>query len=308
MRISIRKIDGVNILDLLGSLTLGDGECTFRETVKSLISAGEKILLLNFSEVPYIDSAGVGVLLSCWHSAFAAGGVAKVYHPCRKPRESLQLIRMSSLLLSKGDSEEEAIREVKAIFDVKLRCACPLYGCNGWAPVQTLDETEFKCVRCKSEFTISHPVGSESQASLKIVRLLKQYVQDGLETNVSLMSGPPFIIELVGRLELFSFNFLKKAWLGIRPPRRAIFDLSQASGHISDKGRQALLDLFSNAGLDKAAILMEGCSQGDIEAFPPASPIHQKKDAAFASLGDISSVPPWIVEISPLKPNERVLI
>jgi anti-sigma B factor antagonist len=307
VQISIRKVAGVNILDITGSLTLGEPQSVLRETIRRLADSGEKKLLLNLADMPYIDSGGIGTLVACWHSAYATGGVLKMYHPAVKPRQVLQCIRMGSLVLSKGDSETEAIAEVNAIFDVKLRCSCPLYGCNGWAPVQSLDETEFRCVSCKCEFTIGNPVGSEKQAPVKIVWLLKHYLQDGLETNVSLLFSPPFTIELVGRLELFSFNFLKKAWLGIRPPRRAIFDLSQTT-HVSDKGRQALLELISNTGGDKAAILMEGCSGHSIEAFPPASPTHEKKAAAVASLGDISTMPPWMVVISPIEPNKRILL
>ena len=297
--INVRKIGGVTILDLHGTLDLYFSPI-LRDKGISLIAAGEKKLLLNVGDVPYIDSGGVGAVVELLSQVRRAGGVLKMYCPSRNVGEVFKLNRMGQFILSKTDSEEQAINEVNSIFGVKLRCACPLYGCSGWAPVQTLDESEFRCISCKSDFKISHPVGSEKQASVKIVWLLKQYVQDELETCVSLLPGPPFMIELVGRLELFSFNFLKKAWLGIRPPRKAIFDLSQAR-HISDKGQQALLDLFSSIGQDKFAILREGSSRDDIEAFPPGSPIYGDKPTAIASLGDISSIPPWIVEISPMK-------
>jgi anti-sigma B factor antagonist len=304
--ISVRKVGEVSILDLHGSVVLYSTP-TLRATGRSLVEAGEKKLLVNLGDVPYIDSGGVGAVVELFQQVRQVGGVLKMYCPSRSVTEVFKLNRMGQFILSKGNSEEQAINEINSILSVTLRCTCPLYSCNGWAPLQTLDENELKCVRCKCNFTISHPVGSQKQASVRIVWLLKDYVQDDMGTCVSLLYGPPFVIQLVGRLDLFPFNFLKKAWLGIRPPRKAIFDLSQAT-HISDKGSQALLDLFSSIGQDKAAILSEGRSRVDIQAFPPGSPIYEDRPSAVASLGDVSSIPPWIVEISPIKPSERLQI
>jgi len=294
-KINVRTCGEVNILELHGRLTLGEPGSILRNSVRSLIDAGSKKLLLNLIDLSYVDSSGLEALMDVFMKAKLAGGVLKMYYPTLNPRQLFKLTKLDSILLTKVDDETHAINEVSEIPERELRCSCPIYGCNGWAPVRTLEETEFRCIICKSEFALSHPPRAEKQVPVKIVRLLN-YLQDDIETRVSLLSGPPFMIELVGRLELFSFNFLKKAWLGIQPPRKAIFELSHAT-HISDKGRQALLDLFSTVGQDKAAILMEGWSRDDIEAFPPGSPIYEDRPAAVASLGDISSMPPWIVEI-----------
>ena len=66
MKSSTRQIDGVTVVDLSGRITLGEGSVILRETVRDLLSKGNKKILLNLGEVNYIDSSGIGELVSAF--------------------------------------------------------------------------------------------------------------------------------------------------------------------------------------------------------------------------------------------------
>jgi anti-sigma B factor antagonist len=66
MKSSTRQVDGVTIVDLSGRITLGEGSVVLRDTVRDLLSKGQKKILLNLGEVNYIDSSGIGELVSAF--------------------------------------------------------------------------------------------------------------------------------------------------------------------------------------------------------------------------------------------------
>ena len=68
MKASTRQVEAVTIVDLSGRIELGEGSSILRNTVKELVGKGQKKILLNLGEVNYIDSAGVGELVSAFTS------------------------------------------------------------------------------------------------------------------------------------------------------------------------------------------------------------------------------------------------
>ncbi len=56
MKVGTRQVDGVAIVDCSGRITLGEGSVVLRDTVRDLLSKGQKKILLNLAEVNYIDS------------------------------------------------------------------------------------------------------------------------------------------------------------------------------------------------------------------------------------------------------------
>jgi len=64
MKSSSRQIDGITVLDLSGRITLGEGSVILRDTIRDLIGRGQKRILLNLGDVSYIDSSGIGELVS----------------------------------------------------------------------------------------------------------------------------------------------------------------------------------------------------------------------------------------------------
>ena len=64
MHIEVRQVNDVMILDLKGRLTAGLGDQILREAVDELLAEGHRRILLNLSEVSFLDSAGVGELVA----------------------------------------------------------------------------------------------------------------------------------------------------------------------------------------------------------------------------------------------------
>ena len=74
VKLITRQVGDVTVIDAVGRITLGEGSSTFREIVKDLVNKGNKKILLNLAEVSYIDSSGIGELVSGFTSVSNAGG------------------------------------------------------------------------------------------------------------------------------------------------------------------------------------------------------------------------------------------
>lgn len=86
--------NGVTILKLTGRLVLGQESNEFRNTVKRLLDAGDNKILVDLGEVSYIDSAGLGTLVSGFTSAGNSGGVMKLANLTKKVNEQLNITKL----------------------------------------------------------------------------------------------------------------------------------------------------------------------------------------------------------------------
>ena len=109
MDIDIRRFGEVQVIRLRGSLTLGSPVDDLRQTLDQALSAGDANLVLNLSDVRWVDSSGVGVLVKSLTSAKQAGGSLKLVNPS-KP--ALQTLKMCNLLplFDVFDEESEAVQ------------------------------------------------------------------------------------------------------------------------------------------------------------------------------------------------------
>lgn len=103
---NVRHTGDVAIVDLSGRLTLGDGSGILRSTVKDLIDQGEKKILLNLKEITYIDSSGLGELVSSYASMRSAGGRIKLLNAEARIRDLLMATKIHTLF---EDYTNEAI-------------------------------------------------------------------------------------------------------------------------------------------------------------------------------------------------------
>ena len=94
MKSKSRESNGVTILDLSGRMTLGEDTILLRETIRDLISQGYKMILLNLGDVPYIDSSGIGELVSAFTTVKKAGGELKLLNLTKKVRDVLQITKL----------------------------------------------------------------------------------------------------------------------------------------------------------------------------------------------------------------------
>ena len=103
MKASTRQVDGVTIVDLSGRITLGEGSVILRDTIKDLLSKGQKKILLNLGDVSYIDSSGIGELVSAFTSVRNQGGELKLLHLTKKVHDLLQITKLYTVFDVKDD-------------------------------------------------------------------------------------------------------------------------------------------------------------------------------------------------------------
>ena len=112
MKISTRQVDGVTIVDCSGRITLGEGSVTLRETVTQLLGKGEKKILLNLGDVNYIDSSGIGELVSAFTTVRKQGGDLKLLNLTKKVHDLLLITKLYTVFDVKDD-EASAVKSFK---------------------------------------------------------------------------------------------------------------------------------------------------------------------------------------------------
>jgi len=109
MKISTRQVDGVTIVDCSGRITLGEGSVTLRETVVQLLGKSQKKILLNLGDVNYIDSSGIGELVSAFTTVRKQGGDLKLLNLTKKVHDLLQITKLYTVFEVKDD-EASAVK------------------------------------------------------------------------------------------------------------------------------------------------------------------------------------------------------
>ena len=112
MKANTRQVDGVTIVDLSGRITLGEGSVILRDTVRDLVGKGNKKILLNLGEVNYIDSSGIGELVSAFTTVRNQGGELKLLNFTKKVHDLLQITKLYTVFDVKDD-ETAAIKSFK---------------------------------------------------------------------------------------------------------------------------------------------------------------------------------------------------
>ncbi len=97
MEISVRRLSEVQIIDIRGAVRLGVGVDSFRRAMEDALAAGDTRLVVNFSEVPMIDSSGIGILVKTMASAKQRGGGVKLVSPSKFVVQTLKLIGVLNL-------------------------------------------------------------------------------------------------------------------------------------------------------------------------------------------------------------------
>jgi anti-sigma B factor antagonist len=103
MKLNTRQVDGVTILDLSGRITLGEGSVQLRDAVRDLLAKGSKLILLNLGDVNYIDSSGIGELVSAYTTVRNQGGELKLLNLTKKVHDLLQITKLYTVFDVKDD-------------------------------------------------------------------------------------------------------------------------------------------------------------------------------------------------------------
>ena len=112
LKIASREVDGVAVLDLSGRITLGEGSVQIRDAIRDLIGKGQKNILLNLGDVNYIDSSGLGELVSAYTTAKNQDARLKLLKLTKRVHDLLQLTKLYTVF-DIFDDEASAIGSYK---------------------------------------------------------------------------------------------------------------------------------------------------------------------------------------------------
>jgi anti-sigma B factor antagonist len=113
MKASVRDVNGVQILDLKGKVTIGSGDVQLRDTIQNLVNAGKIQILVNMKEVTAIDSSGIGELVGCYTTVTNKGGKLKLVYLPPKISDILTVTQLITVFDIYED-ESEAVRSFAA--------------------------------------------------------------------------------------------------------------------------------------------------------------------------------------------------
>lgn len=113
MNVNVRNVEDIRVVDFEGRLALGDDELVLSKTVDDLLAEGSRKILLNLTEIEYIDSSGLGELVQSFKVAKSFDADLKLLRPQERVRHTLQL-SMLLPLFEIYDTEDEAIASFDA--------------------------------------------------------------------------------------------------------------------------------------------------------------------------------------------------
>lgn len=112
LNISERLVGDVTVLDMDGKITIGEGSVALRTAIRRLLEEGKKKILLNLARVGYIDSSGIGELVSSYTSIGKEEGQLKLLNLTQKLQDLLTITKLLTVF-DVYDSEEEALASFK---------------------------------------------------------------------------------------------------------------------------------------------------------------------------------------------------
>lgn len=108
MDINMRKRANVQVIQLRGPLRMGEAVDKFRRTLDEAATSGDNKVVLDLSEMPSIDSSGIGILVKAMASAKQRGGALKLVNPSKFAIQTLKLVGVLNLF-EVFDNEETAV-------------------------------------------------------------------------------------------------------------------------------------------------------------------------------------------------------
>ena len=103
VKLSTRQVGDVSVVDVAGRITLGEGSSALRDAVRDLINKNQKKILLNLGDVNYIDSSGIGELVSAFTTVRNQGGELKLLNLTKKVHDLLQITKLYTVFDVKDD-------------------------------------------------------------------------------------------------------------------------------------------------------------------------------------------------------------
>ena len=115
VNLTTRQVGDVTVVDAVGRITLGEGSSLLREDLRQMIGKGQKKILLNLAEVSYIDSSGIGELVSGFTTVTNQGGELKLLNLTKRVHDLLQITKLYTVF-EVFDDEAAAVRSFSKVF------------------------------------------------------------------------------------------------------------------------------------------------------------------------------------------------
>ncbi len=106
MDIEVRSQNRVKLIKLRGKLALGDAVDRLRETLDDLLANGDNSILLDLTDVPMVDSSGIGLLVKSLTSAKQHGGAIRLLKPSKFTVQTLKMIGLINMFEIFDDQEQ----------------------------------------------------------------------------------------------------------------------------------------------------------------------------------------------------------
>ncbi len=108
LNITERQAGDITILDMDGKVTIGEGSVALRTTIRRLLGEGKKKILLNLGSVGYVDSSGIGELVSSYSAVNKEGGSLRLLNLTQKIQDLLAITKLLTVF-DVYESESEAL-------------------------------------------------------------------------------------------------------------------------------------------------------------------------------------------------------
>ena len=109
IKLSTRQVGDVSVVDVAGRITLGEGSSALRDLLREMVGKAQKKILLNLGDVSYIDSSGIGELVSGFTTVTNQGGQLKLLNLTKRVKDLLQITKLYTVF-DVHDDEAAAVR------------------------------------------------------------------------------------------------------------------------------------------------------------------------------------------------------
>ena len=109
VKLNTRQVGDVSVMDVAGRITLGEGSSAMRDALRDMVAKNQKKILLNLGDVTYIDSSGIGELVSGFTSVTNSGGQLKLLGLNKRVKDLLQITKLYTVF-DVHEEEASAIR------------------------------------------------------------------------------------------------------------------------------------------------------------------------------------------------------
>jgi anti-sigma B factor antagonist len=109
VKMSSRQVGDVTVVDATGRITLGEGASVFRDMIRDLAAKGNKKILINLADVSYIDSSGIGEMVSSFTTVTNHGGQLKLLSLTKRVKDLLQITKLYTVF-EVFEDESSAVR------------------------------------------------------------------------------------------------------------------------------------------------------------------------------------------------------